>query len=157
MQGGFPSLGGSSAVVLRWLAGATGLPAVDLERLAAVIEGMGDVNYAHELRRLWRGLDLFYAGDAAAAYEQVADVFIADYSREGPLAITLTLIVPAVALAAGRPTEALAVIDRLLTDMATFGFTSQHGDAYRLRGDALGQLGRAGEARAAYALSLIHI
>lgn len=154
MQGGFPSLGGSSAVVLRWLAGATGLPAVDLERLAAVIEGMGDVNYAHELRRLWRGLDLFYAGDAAAAYEQVADVFIADYSREGPLAITLTLIVPAVALAAGRPTEALAVIDRLLTDMATFGFTSQHGDAYRLRGDALGQLGRAGEARAAYATAL---
>ena len=112
MQGGFPSLGGSSAVVLRWLAGAAGLPAADHEQLAAVIAGMGDVNYAHELRLLWRGLDLFYAGDAAAAYEQVAGVFITDYSREGPQAVTLTLIVPAIALAAGRPAEALALARR---------------------------------------------
>jgi len=154
IQGGFPSLGGSSAVVLRWLAGAAGLPAADHEQLAAVIAGMGDVNYAHELRLLWRGLDLFYAGDAAAAYEQVAGVFITDYSREGPQAVTLTLIVPAIALAAGRPAEALAVIDRLLADMAVYGFTSQHGDAYRLRGDALRQLGRLDEARAAYTTAL---
>ena len=154
IQGGFPSLGGSSAVVLRWLAGAAGLPAADHEQLAAVIAGMGDVNYAHELRLLWRGLDLFYAGDAAAAYEQVAGVFITDYSREGPQAVTLTLIVPAIALAAGRPAEALAVIDRLLADMAVYGFTSQHGDAYRLRGDALRQLGRDDEARAAYTTAL---
>ena len=154
MQGGFPSLGGSVAVFLRWLAGAADLPAADREQLAAVLEGMGDVNYARELHQLWRGLDFLYAGDAAAAYEQVAPVFISDYSREGPQAVTLTLIVPAIALAAGRPAEALAVVDRLLADMAVLGFTSQHGDAYRLRGDALRQLGRHDEARAAYTTAL---
>ena len=154
MQGGFPSLGGSVAVFLRWLAGAADLPAADREQLAAVLDVMGDVNYARELHQLWRGLDFLYAGDAAAAYEQVAPVFISDYSREGPQAVTLTLIVPAIALAAGRPAEALAVVDRLLADMAVLGFTSQHGDAYRLRGDALRQLGRHDEARAAYTTAL---
>ncbi len=154
MQGGFPSLGGSVAVVLRWLAGTADLPMADREQLAAVLEVMGDVNYARELHQLWRGLDFLYAGAAAAAYEQVATVFIADYSREGPQAVTLTLIVPAIALAAGLPAEALAVVDRLLADMAVLGFTSQHGDAYRLRGDALRQLGRHGEAHTAYTTAL---
>jgi class 3 adenylate cyclase/tetratricopeptide (TPR) repeat protein len=154
MQGGFPALGGRSAVTLRRLAGPQGLTEADLERLAASLTAMGDAPYASELRQLWRGMELLYTGDAAAAYDQVAEVYIPDYNRDGPQAIAITLIVPAIALAAGRPAEALAVVDRLLADMAVYGFTSQHGDAYRLRGDALRQLGRHDEARAAYATAL---
>jgi predicted RNA polymerase sigma factor len=68
--------------------------------------------------------------------------------------VTVALIQPTIALAAGQPAEALAAIDRLLDDMAYYGFTSQHGEAYRLRGDALRQLGREDEARAAYTTAL---
>ena len=144
-------------MLLRWLLHLLGRPDDDREQLAAVLDAAGEVPHGDQLRRIWRGLDSYFAGDVAAAYEAVAGKFVVDYNRDGPHAVTVALIQPTIALAAGQPAEALAAIDRLLDDMAYYGFTSQHGEAYRLRGDALRQLGREDEARAAYTLSLIHI
>ncbi|MBK7218353.1 MAG: AAA family ATPase [Candidatus Promineofilum sp.] len=153
-QAGFPSLGASTAVLLRWLLHLLGRPDDDREQLAAVLDAAGEVPHGDQLRRIWRGLDSYFAGDVAAAYEAVAGKFVVDYNRDGPHAVTVALIQPTIALAAGQPAEALAAIDRLLDDMAYYGFTSQHGEAYRLRGDALRQLGREDEARAAYTTAL---
>ena len=150
MQAGFPSLGANTAVLLRWLLHTLGRPDTDRDQLAAVLDAAGEVPHGEQLRRIWRGLDSYFAGDVAAAYEAVTQDFVVDYTRDGPHAVTVALIQPTIALAAGKPAEALAAIDRLLADMAQFGFTTQHGEIYRLRGDALRQLGRADEARAAY-------
>ena len=153
-QAGFPSLAASTAVLLRWLLHTHGRSDTDRDRLAAILDAAGEVPHGDQLRRLWRGLDSYFAGDFAAAYQAVAEEFVVDYNRDGPHAVTMALIPPTIALAAGHPAEALAVIDRLLADMARFGFTTQHGDAYRLRGDALRALGRLDEARAAYTTAL---
>ena len=154
MQAGFPSLGANTAVLLRWLLHTLGRPDTDRDQLAAVLDAAGEVPHGEQLRRIWRGLDSYFAGDVAAAYEAVTQDFVVDYTRDGPHAVTVALIQPTIALAAGKPAEALAAIDRLLADMAQFGFTTQHGEIYRLRGDALRQLGRDDEARAAYTTAL---
>ena len=103
--------------------------------------------------RVWTALDLYFAGDAGAAYDLI-ETGQPDYSRGGPAAVFIALIEPYLALVAGRPAEALTEVDTLLATLTGAGFASQMGEALRLRGDALRQLDRRDEARAAYTQAL---
>ena len=153
LQAGFLNLAESTATTLRWLLNKPGHSEVERERLAAIRAKIAEKPHVQEFPHLWPALDHYFNGDAVAAHELLAATFVAaplDFARGGPSSVFLALIIPAIALAAGRPVEALATVDRLLAELALFRFTLHQGEAFRLRGDALRQLGRPDEARAAY-------
>ncbi len=156
LQAGFYTLVEVPTIMLRWVLGRSDKPTPEQERLAAIRAKLSEQSWSPEYAHVWSALDLYFAGDAAAAYDLLAAAANVppDFNRIGPMAVFVALILPATALAAGRPAEALAAVERLLAEEAAFGFTTQHGEAYRLRGDALRQLGRDDEARAAYTLAL---
>ena len=157
LQAGFFNLAENTSIMLRWLLSRLEPSDEERERLAAIRARLSSESQTLESPNVWSALDLYFAGDTSAAFDSLSAAMGAgppDFSRSGAIAIFMTLLVPTIALAAGRPAEALTAVDRLLADLAQAGFASQMSDALRLRGDALGQLGRLDEARAAYAQAI---
>ncbi|WP_374686478.1 adenylate/guanylate cyclase domain-containing protein [Promineifilum sp.] len=153
LQAGFFSLAENMSFVLRSLLSRLGQLAAERERLAVIRARLSQGLKSLAFPALWEALDHLDAGDAIAAYNLSAAIAWAgpaEFSRGGPLGIFHVLTALTIALAAERPVEVLAAIDQLVANLARFGFASQLGEAYRLRGDALRQLGRLDEARAAY-------
>jgi hypothetical protein len=153
VQGGFHGVGASSVMMLRWLLNRLGRGNADREALTA----LAAANHMQDdalLRRTWQALDLVIAGDAAAARGLVSDLDWPALAYSGPEKVLMALLEGTIDLAAGRPADALTVVDGLLEEMAQAGFVAMRADALVARGDALRRLGRNDEARTAYVTAL---
>ena len=153
-RAGFQGPGATVPVVLSWVLGSLGMPEYGRERLAAVVvESRAEQTYPW-LWTLWQAIRRYLDGDVSGAYAQISGVQIPPIVSTGQEGIFTALVVPTISVAAGKPEEALALIEELLANMEASGLVGLRGDAHRSRGDALAALGRTAEALAAYRLSL---
>jgi predicted ATPase/class 3 adenylate cyclase len=153
VQGGFHGVGSSSVIMLRWLLNRLGRGNADREALTA----LAAANHMQDdalLWRTWQALDLVISGDAAAARGLVSDLDWPAMAHSGPEKVFMALLEGTINLAAGRPADALTVVDGLLEEMAQAGFVAMRADTLVARGDALRRLGRDNEARATYVAAL---
>ncbi|MBP6786247.1 MAG: AAA family ATPase [Candidatus Promineofilum sp.] len=154
-RGGFRGPGAIVPVVLRWVLATMGLPQRDRERLLAMLQEARAAELSPARWQFWETIDHYCAGDVAGAYALLGEAGPVDVGLAGPEAILEAVGRAEIALAAGHPDEALTAVDRLLAHLAAHGFHGMEVDARKVRGDALGALGRTDEARAAYEAALV--
>lgn len=99
-------------------------------------------------------MERYFTGDAAAGFALSAKLEWPGVARLGPIGVMLYTTPIEMGVAAGRADEALAMADDLLETLSRDGFAAFRPDALALRGAALRALGRADEARTAYAQAL---
>jgi class 3 adenylate cyclase/tetratricopeptide (TPR) repeat protein len=151
VQSGFHGLAAIISVVLRWEFGLLGSPHFLYERLEALFQADNEFSV---LRQFWGAFEDYFAGDAVAAYEAVAQVQLPPMRLAGHEGVFLPLVVSSLALAAGRPAEALAVVDGAREEMEAARFSAMGAGFLTARGDALRALGRDEEALADYRAAL---
>jgi len=149
-RAGFQGPGATIPVVLTWELGALGVPDYGRNRLEAMMVASRAEKQYPSLWLLWQIIRRYLDGDATGAYQMIAGLEMPPVVMSGQESVFTALVVPAIALAAGHPLEALAAVDRLLTEMEASGFVSMRADALKTRADALWNLGRDAEAVAAY-------
>ena len=152
LEGSFGGPGVNAPLLLRWLLGITGGPELERDRLEA-LAARANTPADPFLGPLWRALDVYFAGDAAAAYALCAGLDWPAIGFLGPTAAVLHTIPVTLALG-GPPDVALAEADHLLAVLAGESFASYRPDALALRAAALRLVGRDDEARAALAEAL---
>ena len=152
-QGGFSGPGVNAPLILHWVTGLLGGPAVAHEQLRETMTGTGLADHPF-MGPLAKGMERYFAGDAAAGFALSAKLEWPGVARLGPIGVMLYTTPIAMGVAAGRADEALAMADALLDRLAREGFAAFRPDALALRGAALRALGRADEARAAYEQAL---
>ena len=152
-QGGFSGPSVNAALLLPWVTGTLGLPDTAHEQLRDALTRAGLVDHPF-MSPLAKGMERYFAGDAAAGFALSAGVKWPGVVRVGPIGVMLYMTPIAIGLAAGRADEALAMTDDLLDTLARDGFAAFQPDALALRGAALRRLGRNDEARATYEQAL---
>ena len=138
-QAGFHGFGATPAVTLRRMSGWLGLPG----HLRGELEDMiTAANCDPVLWNQWLALERSDAGDAAGAYERMVEVELPFISYAGAEGVFMAMLLPEMALAAGKPAEALAAADSALEALRENGFRAMRADILTLRGRALAGLGR---------------
>ncbi len=152
-QGGFSGPAVNAPLLVYWVTGLLGQPAVAREQLRDTLAGTSLADHPF-MGPLAKGMERYFTGDAAAGFALSAKLAWPGVARLGPIGIMLYMMPIEMGVAAGRADEALAMADDLLETLSRDGFAAFQPDALALRGAALRRLGRAGEARAAYAQAL---
>ena len=144
-QAGFHGYGATPAVTLRWMSGWLGLRDHRRDELEAMITAS---NCDPVLWAYWLAFERLDAGDAAGAYERMAGIELPPISYAGHEGVFLAMLLPEIALAAGKAEEALAATENALAALQESGFRAMRADFLTLRGHSLAGLGRHDEALA---------
>ena len=154
LRAGFQGPGATIPVVLAWSLGGLGAPDYGRERLEAIIVRSEAERQFPVMWHLWRLIRRYLDGDAAGAFEMAAGLKLPPLFASGQEGVITAFALPTVAVAAGHPDKALALVDEVLAEIEPTDFAGLRDDAYQTRGDALRALGRNEEALAAYRLAL---
>jgi hypothetical protein len=152
LQGGFHGPAAIISVVLRWELGMLGASHHQFERLRALFAA--DTEYA-TTNQFWLAFEHYFAGDAAEAFDRASQVELPPLISSGYEGIFMPLVLARLAVTAGKPVEALAIVNHLVAELDGLGLHAAIPSLLTVRGDALRVLGRRDEARAAWGTALV--
>ncbi len=147
-QAGFQGPGAFNPVVVRWVLGTLGSPGYDLEALSALIAASEHEQDISLTMPFWQALMLFFDGDTAGAYDKIASLEMPNLAFAGIHTLYLTTIAVTLALDAGQPAEAVAIVDDMLATLQQYDMAAGRAEFLTLRGKAAQRLGHTEEALA---------